>query len=62
MEQPALKNATFPTLTESHRKQWRSQNWSQMIDIYVNYDLKLVSASDGVAVASYDDFRAVYFA
>ena len=62
MEQPAPKNTLFPTLPESYRKHSRSQNWSQMVGIDVNYDLKLAPASDDVAVASYDNFREVDFA
>ena len=32
-----------------------------MIDMDVNYKLKLAPASAGVAVACYNDFREVYF-
>ena len=61
MEQPGLKNATFSTLPESYRKQSRSQNWSQIKGMDVLCNLKLAPASDEVAVASYDNFREVYF-
>ena len=62
MDHLALENADFQTFTENHRTQSRSQNWSQMTDMDVDYRLKLVPASDEVAVARYDDFREVNFA
>ena len=61
MEQAALKNTDFQTTTESHRIHSRSQNWSQIIGMDDSYMLKYVPASDEVAGARYEHFRAVFF-